>query len=161
VVDTEAGDDIALRPNQIMSIGLPFAVLSRNRWRPVLDAVTDHLVTPYGLRSLSPADPHYVGWYAGDVGHRDSAYHQGTVWPWLLGPYVDAYIRVYGSYDSGRARLEALRKHLSVAGLGSISEIFDGDAPHSPQGCIAHAASVGEVLRIWRAAREAGKDAVP
>jgi predicted glycogen debranching enzyme len=155
VIETEAGDDIALRPNQVMSIGLPFAVLSRDRWRPVLDAVTDHLVTPYGLRSLSPGDPHYVGWYAGDLSHRASAYHQGTVWPWLLGPYVEAYVRVYGSYRGGRVRLETLHKHLVVAGLGTISEIFDGDAPHSPQGCIAHAASVGEVLRIWRAAQQA------
>lgn len=161
VIDTDAGDDASFRPNQIMAIGLPFPVLERARWRPVLDAVTDHLLTPYGLRTLSPGDPRYVGWYAGDALHRDGAYHQGTVWPWLLGPYLDACWRVYRNRQTLVERLQAFAKHLSRAGLGTISEIFDGDAPHSPQGSIADAASVGEVLRLWRAAQAPIDDGEP
>jgi predicted glycogen debranching enzyme len=161
VIDTDGGDDAAFRPNQIMAIGLPFPVLERTRWRPVLDAVTDHLLTPYGLRTLSPGDPHYVGWYAGDAIHRDGAYHQGTVWPWLLGPYLDACWRVYGNRRTLAERLQAFANHLGRAGLGTISEIFDGDPPHSPQGGIADAASVGEVLRLWRAVRAPADDEAP
>ena len=127
----------------------------------MLDAVTDRLLTPYGLRTLSPGDPRYVGWYAGDAIHRDAAYHQGTVWPWLLGPYFDAYGRVYNNLPQMRERLRAFAKHLEMAGLGAISEIFDGDAPHSPQGSIVQATSVGEVLRIWRAAHAAGDGQEP
>jgi predicted glycogen debranching enzyme len=156
VVDSDAGDDNALRPNQIMAIGLPFPILARDRWRPVLDTVTDHLLTPFGLRTLSPGDRHYAGWYAGNAAHRDAAYHHGTVWPWLLGPYFDAYERVYGNRRAVRERLTAFKKHLSTAGLGTISEIFDGDAPHSPQGSSAQAVNVGEVLRVWHAVRKAG-----
>ena len=154
VVDGEAGDDLALRPNQILAVGLPFPVLARDRWRPVLDTVTDHLLTPFGLRTLSPADPRYMGWYAGDPRHRELARHQGTVAPWLLGPYGDAYERVYHDRAALRQRLKVFEKVLRVAGLGTISELFDGDAPHSPQGCIAGAAEVGEVLRLWRLTHE-------
>lgn len=149
VIEGETGHDLSLRPSQILAIGLPFPVLGRARWRPVLDAVTDHLLTPFGLRTLSPIDPAYVGWYAGDTLHRDRAYYHGTIWPWLLGPYCDAHFRVYKHYGTLRDQLQAFERHLRSAGLGFISELFDADAPYSPQGCIAQAASVGEVLRVW------------
>jgi predicted glycogen debranching enzyme len=154
VIDTEGGPDPSCRPNQVLAVALPFPVLEKARWRPVVDAVTDHLLTPFGLRTLSPADRHYVGWYAGNALHRDGAYHQGTVWPWLLGPFHDACQRVYPGERLLQPQLVALRRHLDQAGVGSISEIFDGDAPHSPQGSIADVAAVGEVFRVWQAIHE-------
>jgi glycogen debranching enzyme len=106
-----------------------------------------------GLRSLSPADPQYRGRYDGDIWHRDSAYHQGTVWQWLIGPYVDAVLRVRGATvaakEAIRARLLPLAEHLGEAGVGTISEIADGDPPHRPNGCPAQAWSVAELLRAW------------
>ena len=159
VIDTDGGDDVSLRPNQILAISLPFPVLARDRWRPVLDTVTDHLLTPVGLRTLTPGDPRYIGWYAGDAIHRDSAYHQGTVVPWLIGPYLDAYLLVYRDRSTARERLLGFEKTMNVAGLGSISEIFDGDAPHSPQGCVAQATAVAEALRLWRVVQDREPDA--
>jgi predicted glycogen debranching enzyme len=143
--------DTSIRPNQILAVSLPFSMLSRSRMKGVVEAVTRELLTPFGLRSLSPKDPRYQGDYAGDQNRRDRAYHQGTVWAWLMGPYVTARVRVAGS--TARARrataglLGRMHEHLEDAGLGSISEIFDGDPPYEPRGCIAQAWSVAEWLR--------------
>jgi len=151
--DLEA--DFSLRPNQLLAISLPYPLLEGEEARRILDAVTTSLLTPYGLRTLDPDDPRYCGRYSGNQWQRDAAYHQGTVWPWLIGPYLDAFLRV--KHDSEEARqmareiLQPLLDHLGDAGLGSISEIFDGDSPHTPQGCVAQAWSIAEVLRIWRA----------
>jgi predicted glycogen debranching enzyme len=149
--DLEA--DFALRPNQLLAISLPYPLLEGEEARRILDAVTSNLLTPYGLRTLDPHDPRYTPRYAGNQWQRDAAYHQGTVWPWLMGPYLDALLRVKGYTEEakGEARelLQPLLDHLGDAGLGSLSEIFDGDPPHTPQGCIAQAWSVAEVLRLW------------
>jgi predicted glycogen debranching enzyme len=144
----------ALRPNQIFAIGgLPFAILDGDRARRVVDLVEQRLWTPLGLRSLAPGDPGYAGRYAGDPLARDGAYHQGTVWPWLIGAFVEAWLRTHG--DSARNRtlarkrfLDPLLAHLQEAGLGHVSEVADGDAPHRPGGCPFQAWSVGEVLRL-------------
>ncbi len=158
VIDGPEGNDTRLRPNQLFAISLPHPVLEAARWRPVMEVLTRHLLTSLGLRTLNQAHPEYRGHYTGDRYARDGAYHQGTVWPWLIGPYLDARLRVYGSQDesaraheeeSCRGILEAFRDHLTQAGLGTISEAFDGDAPHTPRGCIAQAWSVAEVLRLW------------
>ncbi len=150
VVDA-GGRDASIRPNQVFAVSLPFSMLSRDRAERVLKVVRRELLTPYGLRTLSPEDPRYRGRYEGDQLARDSAYHQGTVWPWLLGPFISAWFNVYGRGDESRRQvhqwLEPLQEHLEVAGLGQISEIFDGDEPHHPRGCIAQAWSVGELLR--------------
>jgi len=151
VVDGEGGDDPACRPNQIFAIALPHPVLDRRHWDSVINAVTDRLLTPFGLRSLDPAHPDYRSQYAGDLRARDASYHQGTVWAWLIGPYVDALLRA-GRVDHEHrdALLGAFDAHLGAAGVGTISEIFDADMPHLPRGCIAQAWSVAEVLRAWR-----------
>ncbi len=119
-------------------------------WKPVMEQVTKHLLTPVGLRSLAPGHPDYKPTYDGDLRSRDAAYHQGTVWAWLIGPYVDAWLRVY-PYDAGNARklLAGFWPHLNEAGLGSISEVFDAEPPYHPRGCIAQAWSVAEVFRSW------------
>jgi len=146
--------DAAVRPNQVIALALPYPLLSDDQARQVLTRVEEALLTPYGLRTLAPGSMGYVGRYQGDQVARDGAYHQGTVWPWLLGPYISAYLRLHGlsaeTRQYVRDLLQALEQHLSEAGLGSISEIFDGDAPHQPRGCIAQAWSVGEILRCWR-----------
>ncbi|MBI4307390.1 MAG: glycogen debranching enzyme family protein [Chloroflexi bacterium] len=149
VVDGEEGDDPSLRPNQLLAISLPYPVLDRHRWPPVLDAVRSQLLTPYGLRTLAPDHPRYKGRYEGDQRSRDDAYHQGTVWPWLLGAYVDALLRVQGDASAARQALQELPESLWQAGMGSLSEVFDGDPPHTARGCIAQAWSVAEVLRAW------------
>lgn len=147
-----AGPDRSIRPNQIFAVSLPHALLEGEKARRVVDVVEWELLTPYGLRTLSPRDPNYQGRYEGDQRTRDAAYHQGTVWPWLLGPFLTAYLKVHGRDQEVRRRandfLDPLRNHLWQAGLGQISEIFDGDIPHCPAGCIAQAWSVAEVLRI-------------
>jgi len=107
-------------------------------------------VTTYGLRSLSPDDARYHGAYGGDVSQRDSAYHQGTVWAWLAGAYAEALARLGGDPGAGLRQLHPFEHHLRDAGLGTISELFDGDPPHLPRGCIAQAWSVAEILRMWR-----------
>ncbi len=150
VVDGEDGDDARLRPNQLFAICLDHPVLERGRWQAVLDAVARELLTPVGLRTLEPSDPQYVRYYHGNLAARDSAYHQGTVWPWLLGAYVDAFLKAHGDPAAARRLLEAFPAHLQVAGLGTISEVFDGEPPHNPHGCIAQAWSVAEVLRCWK-----------
>jgi len=143
--------DASIRPNQIFAVSLPHSMLSPERAKQVVSMVEQHLLTPYGLRSLAPSDPHYRGRYTGDGASRDGAYHQGTIWPWLMGPFITAYIKVNGGSETARRQAELwltpLKGHLSDAGLGHISEIFEGDAPHRPVGCIAQAWSVAEILR--------------
>lgn len=139
-----------LRPNQIFALSLPFPLLTGKEARSVLRTVQKYLLTPVGLRSLSPDHPDYQGHYGGDPFRRDSAYHQGTVWSWLLGPFLTALVRVRGETGRREARriLQEFEAHLCQAGVGTVSEIFDGDPPHTPRGCIAQAWSVGELLRV-------------
>jgi predicted glycogen debranching enzyme len=148
VVDGSAGDDARLRPNQLIALALLEDLLPDEQARRALDVVTERLLTPYGLRTLAPDDPSHHGRCVGDQPARDSAYHQGTVWPWLLGPYVDAYRRLHGRSDALKDLLTPFVAHLREAGLGSVSEIFDSEWPHTPRGCIAQAWSVAELLRI-------------
>jgi predicted glycogen debranching enzyme len=148
--------DPTMRPNQIFAVGgLPFPVLEGGRARRVVDAVEASLATSLGLRSLAPSEPSYVGRYEGGPRERDGAYHQGTVWPFLAGAFVDAWVRVRGGTDEARSEarrrfVEPLMAHLEEAGLGHVSEIADGDAPHTPRGCPFQAWSLGELLRIDR-----------
>jgi predicted glycogen debranching enzyme len=154
VIDGEAGHDAALRPNQVLAIALDHPVLRQDRWAPVLNAVEAHLLTPVGLRSLAPDHPDYKPQYYGDLRARDAAYHQGTVWAWLIGPYVDAWLKVSPEREADAgALLEGLVDHLGHAGLGTLSEIFDAAPPYTARGCIAQAWSVAEVLRLWRRLR--------
>jgi len=152
-VVSDDGTDSSLRPNQIFAVSLPYPLLSDDQALRVVEVVEWELLTPFGLRTLSPRDPRYRGRYEGDPLSRDGAYHQGTVWPWLLGPFLSAYVKVHGHTPQARRRadqfLDALRAHISQAGLGQISEVFDGDAPHHPGGCFAQAWSVAEVLRTY------------
>ena len=150
VVDGPDGDDLSVRPNQIFAVSLPFPLLDGDAAAAVVRAVGRALLTTHGLRSLAPDAPAYRGIYEGDLVRRDHAYHQGTAWAWLLGPYAEAYHRVTGDAAGALGFLRPFAHHLSDAGLGTISEIFDGDAPHRPRGCIAQAWSVAEVLRVWR-----------
>lgn len=147
------GPDPSIRPNQIFAVSLPHPIITGEKAQAVFDCVTRHLLTPYGLRSLAPGHPDYKPRYAGSQKMRDSAYHQGTVWPWLMGPYVDAMIHVKGPSRSlakeGLKLLEPLFQHLQDAGLGTVSEIFDGEPPHAARGCIAQASSVAEILRVY------------
>lgn len=142
--------DVSIRPNQVIAVSLTNTMLSKGRAVSVLRVIERELLTARGLRTLSPTDPNYIGRYEGGPGSRDGAYHQGTVWPWLMGPYVTAYTRTFGK-EAGRkfasAWLENFREHLHEACLGQVSEIFDGDAPHNPRGCVAQAWSVAELLR--------------
>jgi len=148
VVDGEAGDDPSCRPNQVLAISLDHPILDRERWEPVLKVVRDRLVTPVGLRSLAPGHRDYKPRYYGDLRSRDAAYHQGTVWAWLIGPFVDAWLKAYPQDRQGaRQFLNGFEKHLSEACVGSISEIFDAEAPYTARGCVAQAWSVAEVLR--------------
>jgi predicted glycogen debranching enzyme len=149
VVDGERGDDPSLRPNQLLAISLPNPILDRRRWGPVLEAVRAQLLTPVGLRSLSPDHPDYKPNYHGDLRTRDAAYHQGTVWSWLIGPWVDAWLALHPDDRAGaRAALDGLLAHLGDACVGSISEVFDAEAPFTPRGCIAQAWGVAELLRV-------------
>jgi predicted glycogen debranching enzyme len=150
VVNGEPGDDPACRPNQVFAIALDHPVLDRERWEPVLEVVTERLLTPVGLRSLAPGHPDYKPRYDGDLRSRDAAYHQGTVWGWLIGPYVDAWLRVHpGDPIQARRFLSGFVPHLGEACLGSVSEVFDAEEPYTPRGCVAQAWSVAEVLRCW------------
>ena len=148
VVDGEQGDDPACRPNQIFAISLPHAVLEQERWQAVLDSAKEKLLTPVGLRSLAPGHPDYKAKYDGDLRARDAAYHQGTVWAWLIGPFINAWLKVYPERrEEAKGFLAGFVPHLSEACIGSISEIFDAEEPHTPRACIAQAWSVAEVLR--------------
>jgi predicted glycogen debranching enzyme len=148
VVDGEHGDDPACRPNQVFAIALDHPILDEARWPAVLDVVRERLLTPVGLRSLAPGHPDYKPKYYGDLRSRDAAYHQGTVWAWLIGPFVDAWLKLHPADRVTAARLlDGFDAHLGDACVGSISEIFDADAPYVPRGCVAQAWSVAEVLR--------------
>ena len=148
VVDGESGDDASCRPNQVFAIALPNPVLDRDRWKPVLDTVKEKLLTPVGLRSLSPDHPDYKPRYDGDLRARDAAYHQGTVWAWLIGPFIDAWLKVYPERrEEACGFLHGFETGLNDACIGSISEVFDAEEPHTPRACIAQAWSVAEVLR--------------
>jgi predicted glycogen debranching enzyme len=148
VVDGEGGDDPALRPNQLFAISLPNPVLDPARWRAVVDATERELLTPVGLRSLARGHPDYKPNYHGDLRTRDAAYHQGTVWSWLVGPFVDAWIRVHPEDRAGAVRfLEGLIAQLGDACLGSVSEVFDAEPPYHPRGCVGQAWGVAELLR--------------
>ena len=159
VVDADhvAGrDDAAIRPNQVFAIGgLPFPLLDGPAAKAVLDELEAHLLTPLGLRTLSPNNPAYIPYYRGTLPQRDAAYHQGTAWPWLLGPFVEAWLRVNGDTATNRTiartRFQApLDAHVERNGLGHVCEVADGDAPHRPGGCPFQAWSVGELIRIRR-----------
>jgi glycogen debranching enzyme len=142
--------DASLRPNQVIAISLANSMITQERATSILGVVERELLTPRGLRTLAPSDPNYIGRYEGGPGTRDGAYHQGTVWPWLMGPYISAYVKTFGPTAGKRFAsmwLENFQPHLQEACLGQVSEIFDGDAPHAPRGCVAQAWSVAELLR--------------
>jgi predicted glycogen debranching enzyme len=145
------GNDAALRPNQIFAVSLPQSPLRAEQQKAVVDICARRLVTSYGLRSLAQSEPGYQGHYGGNGRERDGAYHQGTVWGWLLGPFVLAHLRVYADRTAAMSFLEPLGKQIHSHGLGTLSEIFDGEPPFTPRGCIAQAWTVAEVLRAWRA----------
>lgn len=150
VVDGEHEDDPAFRPNQVFAISLEHPALDPERWSAVLEQVAARLLTPFGLRSLAPGHPDYKATYDGNLRVRDAAYHQGTVWAWLIGPFVDAWLRVHPhDVDKVHELLAGFGPHLGEACVGSISEIFDAEAPYYPRGCVAQAWSVAEVLRSW------------
>jgi len=150
VVDGQHGDSSECRPNQLFAISLDYPVLDRAHWPAVLDVVQKGLVTPVGLRSLAPGDPDYKSRYDGDLRARDAAYHQGTVWAWLIGPWIDAWLKVHPDDVAGARRfLDGCIDALDQFGLGTIGEIFDAEIPFTPRGCIAQAWSVAEVLRCW------------
>ncbi|MCP2730053.1 amylo-alpha-1,6-glucosidase, partial [Limnofasciculus baicalensis] len=149
VIDTPTGNDPSLRPNQIFAVSLPESPLTLAQQKSVVEVCARNLLTSHGLRSLGVNHPQYQGNYSGDETHRDGAYHQGTVWGWLIGPFVLAHLRVFNEPAKARQFLEPMEYHLSEGGLGTISEIFNGDAPMEPKGCIAQAWSVAEVLRSW------------
>jgi predicted glycogen debranching enzyme len=165
VVDGETGDDPACRPNQIFSFSLEHPVLAPSRWQAVLTAVETRLLTPVGLRSLDSTHADYRSTYIGDLRSRDGAYHQGTVWAWLIGPFVDAWIAAHPDRPADARRyLTGMLSHLDEACVGSISEIFDAEEPYTPRGCVAQAWSVAEVLRCWvktASAQERAQGEVP
>ncbi|HXM34395.1 MAG TPA: amylo-alpha-1,6-glucosidase, partial [Pyrinomonadaceae bacterium] len=150
--DVVDGDDrdASIRPNQILAVSLANSMVAKKRAESILRVVERELLTPRGLRTLSPSDSRYLGRCEGDPRSRDAAYHQGTVWPWLMGPYISAYVKTFGEKagrEFGAEWLKTFADHLSEACIGQVSEIFDGDAPHSPRGCVAQAWSVAELLR--------------
>jgi predicted glycogen debranching enzyme len=149
VVDSENGDDPALRPNQLFAISLDHPVLGQDKWASVMDCVTQELLTPVGLRSLAPRDKDYKAKYFGNLRDRDAAYHQGTVWPWLIGPYLDAFLKLHPE-ELNRADdlLQGFDQQLTTNAVGSIGEIFDAEPPYTHRGCVAQAWSVAEVLRL-------------
>ena len=149
VLDGPGGHETALRPNQILAVSLPASPLAPARQRGVVEACARHLLTSYGLRSLAPEAPGYRPRYGGGPRERDGAYHQGTAWAWLLGPFALAHHRVHGDREAARAFLAPIAQHLTDHGLGSIAEVFDAEPPFRPDGCIAQAWSVAETLRAW------------
>jgi predicted glycogen debranching enzyme len=150
IVDGEDGDSPLCRPNQLLAISLDHPVLDRSRWESVMNVVQERLLTPVGLRSLAPGEPDYKSRYFGDLRARDAAYHQGTVWGWLIGPWVDAWLKLHPEDRVGARRfLDGCVAAMSGYGIGTIAEIFDAEPPYTPRGCIAQAWSVAEVLRCW------------
>ncbi|MGQ0814283.1 MAG: amylo-alpha-1,6-glucosidase [Gemmatimonadota bacterium] len=150
VIDGPDGDDAACRPNQVLAVSLPHSVLAQDRWAAVGDVVEKKLLTPFGLRSLAPDHPDYRSTYHGDLRMRDGAYHQGTVWGYLIGPFVDMWLKVHPDRQSeARQLLTGLVEHLDQYGIGSVGEIFDAEPPYQPRGCVAQAWSVAELLRCW------------
>jgi predicted glycogen debranching enzyme len=149
VLDGPEGNDPSLRPNQIFTVALPESPFDLERQRAIVDVVGRHLQASPGLRTLAPDDAHYKGTYAGSQGERDGAYHQGTVWGWLLGPFVKAHLRVHNDPRAATSFLAPLVHHLQAHGLGTVGEIFDADAPFMPRGCIAQAWTVGGILEAW------------
>jgi len=143
------GNDTSLRPNQIFAVALPVSPLNAAQQKAVVDVCAEHLLTPYGLRSLAPGEPGYQGYYGGGPRERDGAYHQGTVWGWLLGPFALAHFRVYGDRVAALRLFDSIDVAIRSYGVGSLAEIYHGDMPFTPDGCIAQAWSVGEVLRAW------------
>jgi predicted glycogen debranching enzyme len=149
VIDGPQGNDRSLRPNQLFALSLRPTLLSHDAAKSVIDVCARELLTSFGLRSLAPSHSEYVGKFTGDRYARDGAYHQGTVWSWLIGPFVEAHYTVYRDRAAARSFLLPFEYHLNDTGLGTIGEVFDGDPPHSPKGCAAQAWSVAEVLRMW------------
>lgn len=149
VVDGPQGDDASLRPNQLLAVSLEPMLLPPPIAQAVVDVCARQLLTSYGLRSLAPTHEDYIGIFTGDRYARDGAYHQGTVWSWLIGPFVEAHYAVYHDREAALSYLRPFAHHLIDLGLGSISEVFDGDTPHLPRGCVSQAWSVAEVLRLW------------
>jgi glycogen debranching enzyme len=154
-VVTESGKDESLRPNQIIAVSLDFTMLDKVKSEKTVNVVRGELSTPYGLRTLAKDDSRYIGIYAGDRRSRDKAYHNGTVWPWLLGPFTTAFVKTTGPIEFRREYalrnflLPLFNEQILKAGLGTLSEIFDGDAPHAPRGCISQAWSIAEPLRAY------------
>jgi glycogen debranching enzyme len=146
--------DDAVRPNQILAVSLPFAPLAGPKAADVVKVVHEKLYTPFGLRTLAPDEVGYRERYEGNPAERDAAYHQGTAWAWLLGPFIEAYLKVGGFSDKvkdeARQMLAAAMENLQVSGMGFINEIFDAEPPHAPRGCIAQAWSVAELLRVYK-----------
>jgi glycogen debranching enzyme len=155
VLDGPSGNEETLRPNQILAVSLPVSALSLTQQRAVVDVCERDLLVNYALRTLGPAEPGYRGRYVGPQNERDAAYHQGTAWPWLLGPFVLAHLRVHRNPAAAAAFLAPIAQHISSYGLGSVAEICDGDPPFSPRGCFAQAWSVAEILRAWAAVSSA------
>jgi predicted glycogen debranching enzyme len=149
VLDGPFGNDAAVRPNQIFAVSLPSSPLSPERQRNVVEVCAKRLLTSFGLRSLDPRHPDYEGHYQGGLRERDGAYHQGTVWGWLLGPFALAHFKVYGDRGAAQALLEPLGRNVGVYGVGSLGEVFDGEPPFAPGGCPAQAWTVAETLRAW------------
>jgi predicted glycogen debranching enzyme len=151
----ENGPDVSIRPNQILAISLDFPILDADRNEKVARVVQEELLTPYGLRTLSKKDPRYIGVYGGDRSTRDKAYHYGTVWPWLLGSFTTAFLKIQDHVETQREFAfrnflsPLFTTHVFEAGLGTVSEIFDGDSPHVSRGCISQAWSVAEPLRAY------------
>jgi predicted glycogen debranching enzyme len=149
VLDGPSGNDPAVRPNQIFAVSLPSSPLAPDRQRSVVHVCAKRLLTSFGLRSFDPRHPEYKGRYRGGPRERDVAYHQGTAWGWLLGPFALAHFKVYGDSAAALAFLEPLGRHLDAYGIGSLGEVFDGEPPFAPGGCPAQAWTVAETLRAW------------
>jgi predicted glycogen debranching enzyme len=148
-VDGGSGRDDRVRPNQILAISLPYCALTATQMRAVVECCGREFLTSYGLRSLSPREPGYIGRYTGNPRERDAAYHMGTAWSWLLGPFARAHFRTFGDARLAQSLLDPVAEHVNSACMGTVSEIFDGDAPHTARGCFAQAWSVAEILRSW------------
>jgi glycogen debranching enzyme len=149
-VNDDEGKDIFIRPNMVIAVSLPYSMLDKDQMQKVLDVADKNLVTVRGLRTLSPKNAYYKGACKGNQEERDNAYHQGTVWPWLYGPFCEGWLKVYGKQGVQKVKnlIYGLEEVMSEHGISTISEIYDGDPPHAPGGTISQAWSVGEVLRV-------------